>query len=216
MTRGQVLASTTTAHYSLLLTTDEDDVRAAQRLRYRVFAQEQGATLHSPEAGLDVDRLDGFCDHLVVRENTSGEVVGTYRILPPQRAAAAGGLYSDTEFELSAVAPLRRSLIEVGRSCVHPEHRSGAVIGLTWTGIARYLLLTGHRWLAGCASLPLLDGGGQAAAVWTQVRARHLAPARYSVTPHRPWLPPAAALVPARTSLPPLLGRAARPTRGRR
>jgi putative hemolysin len=173
----------------MLLTTDPDDVRAAQRLRHRVLADELGAVLRSPEPGLDVDRFDEFCDHLVVRDDSTGEIVGTYRMLPPERASAAGGLYSAGEFDLTALDPLRPSLVEVGRSCVHPDHRNGAVIGLVRAGIAGYLLLTGHRWLTGCASVPLADGGRLAATVWDLVLARHLAPSGYRARPHRPWDP---------------------------
>jgi putative hemolysin len=205
VTSSQVLVSTPEAaatRYSLLLTTDSDVVEAAQRLRYQVFAEELGATVHSPTPGLDVDRFDEFCDHLVVREDATGEVVGTYRMLPPQRAAAAGSLYSDGEFDLSALDPVRSSLVEAGRSCVHPDHRAGAVVGLVWSGIARYMLLTGHRWLAGCASVPLADGGVLAAGVREKVFASNLSPAEYRVTPHRPWT----ATTPHRkTALPPLL-----------
>jgi putative hemolysin len=207
VTSSQVLVRTPQAaasRYSLLLTTESDEVRAAQRLRHRVFAGELGAALHSPEPGLDGDRFDAFCDHLVVREDASGEIVGTYRMLPPERATAAGGLYAEGEFVLDALAPLRSSLVETGRSCVHPDHRNGAVVGLVWAGIARYLLLTGNRWVTGCASVPLDDGGGLAAGVADRVLARHLAPPAHRVQPRRPWDPTGVAR-PRRTELPPLL-----------
>lgn len=208
MTSSQVLVRTphdaAASRYSLVLTTNSDEVRAAQRLRYRVFAGELGATLHSPEPGLDIDRFDAFCDHLVVREDVSGEIVGTYRMLPPSRAAAAGALYAEGEFALPALDPLRSSLVETGRSCVHPEHRSGAVVGLVWAGLARYMLLTGNRWLVGCGSVALGDGGATAASVWDQVQARHLAPPSYRVRPHHPW-DPTVVDGPRRVPLPPLL-----------
>jgi putative hemolysin len=208
VTSTQVLARTPEAaasrRYSLLVTTDPADVRAAQRLRYRVFAEELGAALHTPEPGLDVDRFDEYCDHLVVREDATGEVVGTYRMLPPGRAAAAGALYSEGEFRLEDLAPIRPSLVETGRSCVHPDHRDGAVVGLVWAGIARYMLLTGNRWLGGCASVSVADGGGVAGAVWDRVLARHLSPEPYRVQPLRPW-DPRAGHRPRRPKLPPLL-----------
>jgi putative hemolysin len=204
VTSSQVLAAAPAARYSLLLTSDADDVRAAQRLRHRVFAGELGATLDSPEPGLDIDRFDAFCDHLVVREDATGEIVGTYRVLPPERAAAAGGRYAEGEFDLSGLASLGDGLVETGRSCVHPEHRDGAVVNLVWAGLARYLLLTGHRWLVGCASVPLADGGAVAASVLDRVQLRHLAPQPYRVTPHRPW-DATGVERPARTVVPPLL-----------
>ena len=69
---------------------------------------------------------------------------------------------------IDELAPLRRSLVETGRSCVHPDHGAGAVVGLVWAGIARYLLLTDNRWLIGCASVPLNDGGGRGVRVAQQ------------------------------------------------
>jgi putative hemolysin len=193
--------------YSLLVARDEGDaaeVRAAQRLRHDVFASELGATLHSEVDGLDVDAFDAFCDHLVVRDDSTGEIVGTYRMLPPEGAREAGKLYSDTEFDLSALADLRGSLVETGRSCVHPDHRSGAVVGLVWAGIARYMLLSGHSHLAGCASVSLADGGELAAGVWDVVRRKHFAPADRRVVPLRPWDTDSAPR-PARAVVPPLL-----------
>jgi putative hemolysin len=207
VTSSQVLARTPQAagsRYSLLITTDPDEVREAQRLRHRVFAGELGAVLHTPEPGLDIDRYDEFCDHLVVRDDITGEIVGTYRMLPPERAAAAGGLYMESEFRIDALAPLRSSLVETGRSCVHPDHRDGAVVGLVWAGIARYMLLTGHRWLGGCASVPLGDGGGVAASVRDRVRARHLPPQPYCVQPLTPW-DPDGVVRSQRAPMPPLL-----------
>src|SRR5882757_4735492 len=211
MTQSQLLVSTTpteqtgpTSRYSLLLTRNDADVEAAQRLRYQVFAGELGATLSDPENGRDIDRFDEHCDHLVVRADRTGEIVGTYRMLPPERTSATGGLYSDTEFDLSAFADLRPSLVEAGRSCVHPDHRTGAVVSLVWAGIARYLLLTGHSHLTGCASIPLADGGGLARGVWDLAQTKYMSPPDLRVTPLHPWdfesVPP-----PARTVVPPLL-----------
>jgi putative hemolysin len=170
-----------------MLTTDSNQVRAAQQLRHRVFVEELGASLATAGSGLDVDRFDAFCDHLIVREEHTGEVVGTYRMLPPERARAAGSLYAEGEFVIDDLAPLRRSLVEIGRSCVHRDHRSGAVIGLVWAGIARYMLLTGNRWLAGCASVPLTDGGATAAGVWDRALAHNLSPEPFRVRPFVPW-----------------------------
>ncbi|GAA3387858.1 GNAT family N-acetyltransferase [Streptomyces roseoviridis] len=192
--------------YVVGLARDQEDVRAAQRLRHLVFAGEMGARLEGPEPGLDSDAFDAYCDHLLVRREDTGEVVGTYRVLPPERAAVAGRLYSESEFDLTRLAPIRHDLVEVGRSCVHPAHRNGAVIALVWAGLARYMTRTGHDWLAGCCSVPLADGGTLAAATWDAVRTRHLAPEEYWVTPHRLWTPdPAAAPAEGRIELPPLL-----------
>jgi putative hemolysin len=189
--------------YTVTLARDEEDVRAAQRLRHDVFAGEMGALLPSPQPGHDIDAFDAYCDHLLVREEVTGQVVGTYRLLPPERAAIAGRLYSEGEFDLTALDTIRPGLVEVGRSCVHPDHRDGTVIGLIWAGIARYMVDRGHEWLAGCCSIPIADGGTLASAAWERARAKHLAPEEYRVRPLLPWQPS----VPdaPRTELPALL-----------
>ncbi|WP_446216724.1 GNAT family N-acetyltransferase [Micromonospora sp. IBHARD004] len=203
-------APLTTSGYTLLIADDPTLVAAAQRLRHQVFATELGATLHPGAAGLDTDEFDAHCDHLVVLRESTGEVVGTYRLLPPGRTDRR---YAEGEFDLAALDPLRDDLVEAGRSCVHPDHRSGAVINLMWAGITRYLHLRGSRWLGGCASVPVADGGTAAAEVWAQVSARHLAPPPLRVRPLRPWSAEApvavdpASLPPAerRALVPPLL-----------
>jgi putative hemolysin len=211
MTQTQLLVATpqgstdaSTARYSLLLTREDAHVEAAQRLRWRVFAGELGADLPDRGDGRDVDRFDEHCDHLVVRDDRTGEIVGTYRMLPPERVGAAGGYYSEGEFDLGAMLGLRPSLVETGRACVHPEHRNGAVVSLVWAGLARYLLLTGHSHMMGCASMPLLDGGVTAAGVWDIARAKHLSPPDLRVRPWRAWDADAVTRAP-RTVVPPLL-----------
>ncbi|HEX2301444.1 MAG TPA: GNAT family N-acyltransferase [Pseudonocardiaceae bacterium] len=201
MTTSQLLASSAetgngAARYSLLVAGEEGEVRAAQRLRHQVFAEELGAVLNSPEPGLDVDEFDAHCDHLVVRDDRTGQIVGTYRMLSPQGARDAGGLYCETEFDVPGLAGVRSGMVETGRSCVHAEHRTGAVVSLVWAGIARYMLLTGYRWLVGCASVPLRTPGAPdgsfAAGVWQTVRSRHYAPEQYRVRPLQPWPPQSA------------------------
>ncbi|MGV9215533.1 GNAT family N-acetyltransferase [Micromonospora sp. RB23] len=198
----------TTSGYTLLIADDPTQVAAAQRLRHEVFATELGATLAPGGAGLDVDPFDAHCDHLIVREDSTGQVVGTYRLLPPGRTDRR---YAESEFDLGALDPLRDDLVETGRSCVHPDHRSGAVINLMWAGLTRYLHLRGSRWLGGCASVPVDDNGRTVAGVWAQAQARHLSPPPLRVRPLRPWFAePAAALAAdgdpaARVAVPPLL-----------
>ncbi|SFR12473.1 Putative hemolysin [Lentzea waywayandensis] len=210
MTQPELLVSTPAQQgedvprYSLLVARDSEEVVAAQRLRYEVFAGEMGATLHTSVPGHDVDEFDQYCDHLVVRDDRTGEIVGGYRMLPPERAKEAGRLYGDGEFDLTNLNDIRSSTVETGRSCVHPDHRNGAVVSLVWAGIARYMLLSGHKWLVGCASIPLQDGGSFAAGVWDTVHAKHYAPEQYRVTPHNPWDVDAIAR-PDKTVLPPLL-----------
>jgi putative hemolysin len=184
MTILAVAAQGAVARYSVLMATGGAQVRAAQRLRHRVFAEEFGAVPPTREPGLDIDDFDAHCDHLIIREDSSGDVVGTYRMLPPGRTTR---LYAEDEFDLTALAPLRDALVETGRSCVHPAHRGGAVINLMWAGITRYMRLTGYRWLVGCASVPLRDGGATASAVWRLARHKHMSPPDWRMQPHLPW-----------------------------
>lgn len=151
------------------------EVREAQRLRYRVFAQEMGARLKSPLAGHDIDAFDPFCEHLLVRDADEGEVIGTYRVLTPQRAREAGGFYSDDEFDLSALSGLRGRMVELGRSCVDERHRQGGVILALWSALAQFMAAHRLDIMIGCASIPMRDGGHAAASLWNRLAPAHLA-----------------------------------------
>ena len=173
---------------SVAIADSADVIRAAQELRYRVFADEMGAKLSTPIAGVDVDAYDPFCQHLVVRDDASGEVVGTYRILTPECADHAG-YYSESEFDLTRLDPLRPGLVEIGRSCVHPDHRNGATIALLWAGLGHFMQEHGYEHLMGCASVSMADGGHIAASLYASLAggtARHLAPPEYRVFPRCP------------------------------
>jgi putative hemolysin len=160
------------------------EVAEAQRIRFKVFGEEMGANLPSAELGLDIDRFDEFCEHLLVRDHGNNKVVGTYRILPPEQAYIAGGYYSETEFDLSRLMHLRDRMVEVGRSCVHPDYRNGATITQLWSGLADYIGKHSHEYLIGCASISMGDGGHYAASVYNKVHKLHAAPAEYRVFPH--------------------------------
>jgi putative hemolysin len=171
--------------YSVGFARKADEIRAAQKLRWGVFADELGARLPSRTPGVDHDLFDPYCEHLVVRDDETGQVVGTYRVLSPEAARRVGGYYSENEFDLTRLREWRGRMVEIGRSCIHPAHRSGPVIALLWAGLARYMLSSGHSCLAGCASMSMADGGHGAAAVFEKLRARHLAPIECRVVPHR-------------------------------
>ena len=169
---------------------DADEVRAAQRLRFAVFVGELHAQL-TPEAmasGLDRDRFDDDCDHLLVwAEDRAGrmprELVGTYRVLTPAGARRAGGLYADQEFDLTPLDALRHRMVELGRACVHPAWRSGGVILALWSALGQYMVRHGLETMVGCASVGLADGGRFASALWHGVRATHLARPEWQVAP---------------------------------
>jgi putative hemolysin len=186
---------------SVGLARDRAEIRAAQRLRWRIFGEEMGARLHSDEPGLDQDAFDPHCSHLVVRDED--EIVGTYRILGPEAARRIGAYYSETEFDLARLAPIRPVLAELGRSCIDPRYRTGGVITLLWSGITRYVLARGYEYLAGCASMSMADGGGAARRFHAGLPAANVAPAEYCVFPRTalpPWRGESAAM-----AIPPLL-----------
>jgi putative hemolysin len=168
----------------------QDEVRQAQRLRYEVFALEMGARLDTWIPGHDVDLFDDFCEHLLVRDGESGEVIGTYRVLTPAQARRAGSFYSDTEFDLTRLRGLRGRMVELGRSCVHADHRHGGVILALWGALSEFMTRNQLDTMIGCASIPMLHNGvlcGDAAAsIWRQVRETHLAPIEYQVRPRLP------------------------------
>ena len=167
-----------------------DEVRQAQRLRFQVFAEEMGARLDTPVHGHDVDLFDEFCEHLLVREPSTGQVVGTYRVLTPTQARRVGSTYSDTEFDLTRLRFLRDRMVELGRSCVHPDHRHGGVIMALWGALLEFMVHNQLDTMIGCASIPMLHNGAvsghAAASVWQQLRETHLAPIEYHVLPRLP------------------------------
>ena len=168
----------------------QDEVRAAQRLRYQVFAGEMGARLTTSVAGHDVDLFDDYCEHLLVRDAACGEVIGTYRVLTPAQARRVGGTYSDTEFDLTRLRALRSRMLELGRSCVHAEHRHGGVIMALWTALGEFMVRNQLDTMIGCASIPMLHNGmvsgDVAASIWRQMSEKHMAPIEYQVRPRLP------------------------------
>ncbi|MCB6183403.1 GNAT family N-acetyltransferase [Leeia sp. TBRC 13508] len=189
---------------TLSLASSQADIEDAQRLRFKVFAEEMGATLPNAASGLDQDIFDPYCDHLLVRDERIGRVVGTYRILRPESAKRIGGYYSETEFDLTRLQHLRNQLVELGRSCVHRDYRSGGVITLLWAGLADYMARHGYDYLIGCASISMADGGHAAASIYRQLKEKHLAPAEWRVMPRCP-LPLYALNQHVLTEVPPLI-----------
>ncbi|WP_295642177.1 GNAT family N-acyltransferase [uncultured Methylibium sp.] len=186
-------ASTERVRLDVAWARDEGEVREAQRLRHLVFAEEMGARLSPPRgtpAGHDVDVFDAYCEHLLVRllgaDDEPGPVIGTYRVLTPAAAQRVGGLYSETEFDLTRLRPLRSKMVELGRSCVHPDHRSGGAILALWGALAEFMVRNELDTMVGCASISMRDGGHVAASLWEQLRHTHLAPIEWQVRPRLP------------------------------
>lgn len=174
--------------YTVAVARNAREVEEAQRLRYQVFMEEMGA--RAGAAGgreLDIDEYDADCDHLIVRDQESLQVVGCYRIMRPETAARRGAFYSDSEFDLSRLHHLRSRTAEVGRACIHPDFRTGSVIMLLWSGLARLVVESGYEYAIGCASVNLSDGHANAVAVYRETAAKCLAPSEYRVFPRHAY-----------------------------
>jgi putative hemolysin len=165
----------------------QDEVREAQRLRYDVFATEMGARLKDSIPGHDIDLFDDYCEHLIIRDEASEQVIGTYRVLTPVQAKRIGSTYSDLEFDLTRLRGYRDRMVELGRSCVHPEHRHGGVIMALWGALAEFMVRNKLDVMIGCASIPMLHqgviSGEVAASIWHQLKQSHLADVSDHVTP---------------------------------
>lgn len=190
--------------YQVRFASGPSEIRAAQRLRYQIFAEEYGARLNASEPGFDIDFYDDYCEHLIVRDQQEGAIVGTYRVLSPDAAKCLGSYYSENEFDLTRLAPLRSSIVEVGRSCVAAEHRTGSVITLLWMKLAEYMMKNNYGYLMGCASIPMQDGGHNAANLYLRLGKEHLSPFEYRVMP-RSTLPYERLANDQPASMPPLI-----------
>ncbi|SNT08349.1 GNAT family N-acetyltransferase [Tropicimonas sediminicola] len=145
--------------FDIRLAETEQDLLAAQRLRYAVFVEELGGDgpLVDHENRFERDRFDPHYDHLILvdrRRDAAAldHVVGVYRLMPGDRAEAAGGFYCAGEYDLAPLVETGRSLLELGRSCVHPEYRGGLALHHLWNGLGRYVVQRDIGILFGVAS----------------------------------------------------------------
>lgn len=178
------LLSTPTAVYDVRLARDVEDVRRAQALRFQVFNVELGEGLAASVATrLDEDPFDAVCDHLVVEHAPTRTIVGTYRLQTGRVALSNLGYYGAQEFDFGPYEAMRGELLELGRACVHQQHRNLIVLGLLWRGIAGYARSHGVRFLCGCSSLTSQDPAVGASAYADLCRQHLVAPAFRT----RPW-----------------------------
>lgn len=171
--------------YEALVAMNQATVEEALRLRYRVFAEEMGARLQS-DGGLDRDRFDDFCDHLIVRDRKTNKIVACTRLLSEQGAERAGGFYSEQEFYLGAVKQLPGKLLEVGRTCVDRESRGGVVLALLWSALSCYAATRGFSYFMGCASIPPGPNGFSVEAFYRSLRPEQVGPAWLEVSSRKP------------------------------
>lgn len=176
----------------------------AQALRYRVFGQECGARLDGAGLELDCDGFDAHCSHLGVRDLASGALVATTRLLDQDTARRLGRFYSEGEFRLHGLGRLQGPVLEIGRTCVAAGYRNGATIAVLWSLLAEILNEGDYRYLIGCASIPMQDGGIQARAVMQRLREHHLCQEAVRAEPRQP-LPALAVPDNLSAELPPLL-----------
>jgi putative hemolysin len=163
-----------------------ETVRATQALRYRVFAREMGARLHSRSNGLDDEDIDDYCDHLLVRDLKTGDIVACSRLLPDTAAARLGRFYSEGEFHLDDVLALPGRFLEIGRTCVDPAHRGSVVLGTLWNGLAEYVRQHRFDYLMGCASIPPGPSGFAVDAVYRRIAPDQFGPDSLNVVPRQP------------------------------
>jgi putative hemolysin len=144
--------------YVARLALTEEEKAAAFRLRFLVFNLEMNEGLESAYVdGYDKDHFDDVCDHLIVQEQSTGAIVGTYRMQMGDVAGQYFGYYSEQEFCFAPYEEMRGQIVELGRACIHRDHRSSEVLHLLWRGIARYALVNGGRYMMGCCSLTSQD-----------------------------------------------------------
>ncbi len=158
-----------------------DEVEASQGLRYRVFCEEMGAkpTQEMIAVKREFDSFDDYCDHLLVFDEALGKgpesVVGTYRLMRREGAERRGQFYSVDEYDISPLLAYHGEILEVGRSCVDQDYRSGSIMQLLWRGIAAYVFHFNIDILFGCGSLPGVDPG-QLRVPLSYLHHNHLAP----------------------------------------
>jgi putative hemolysin len=180
----RILGRSSTAYQIRRVCGEGDGVERAQRLRFEVFNLELEEGLSTSYAtGLDADPFDAVCEHLLVEEMSSGQVVGTYRMQTGRTAAGRLGYYSEQEFDLGRFEQARGEIIELGRACVDVKHRNLKVLSLLWKGIAEYAREQGARYLIGCSSLTSQDAG-EGWRMYQHLAVRHLAPEDWRTEPH--------------------------------
>jgi len=190
--------------YRVRLAITEKERTAAFRLRFLVFNLELNEGLESAfEDGYDIDRYDAVCDHLIVEHRETGAVVGTYRLQMGVVAKQHFGYYSEQEFDFSPYEAMRSQIVELGRACIHRDHRASEVLNLLWRGIARYVIGNGGRYMIGCCSLPSLDNA-EGHAVYRSLKS-YLAEPKLMTVPTERYRMPHALSEPGKVDPPKLL-----------
>jgi putative hemolysin len=176
-------APLTAGPYQIRLAQNAGDLFAAQRLRFEVFNVELNLGLDTSYlSGLDRDRFEGACDHLLIEEIRSGTVVGTCRLQTGQLAALNLGYCHARRFDFAPLEPIRFETLEISRACLHVEHRERSVLNLLWRAIVLYSTARGVRYLLGCSSHPT-QNVRLGAAMYASIAESNLAPVALRTAP---------------------------------
>lgn len=150
-----------------------EDIEQVQKFRYRVFCEEYTPKFPQAEQGLDVDVFDAHCDHLLLTDHRSNQIVGSYRVIPPSVAQRIGHLYCESLFDLSPLAHIRHSIVEIDRSCIDKPYRNGSTILLMWKMIFAYVQQHKFEYIMGCSSQSIDDGGQAVFALNERLKKHH-------------------------------------------
>lgn len=185
MTQIQARDEVEQRRFTAYIAKDAGSRYAALALRHHVFVDEMGAVLHTPYPGLDWDEVDAYCDHLVVRDNRTGQIVATTRLLSCDAAAQLGRFYSEHEFQLQGVLAQTGRFLEVGRTCVDTSQRGGLALPLLWKSIADYAATGKYDYLMGCASIQPGPAGFNVDGLYRQLAEEQMGPKNLDVRPLR-------------------------------
>lgn len=190
--------------FSIRLSTTDREIEETQRLRYDVFVREMGARVQDLNEGTESDQYDRYCQHLFVEELSTGKVIASTRLLTGSNALSFGGFYTESAFSASFVRDLDGVVVELGRTCVHVDYRSGGGIMLLWSGIAQLMRLWEIDYLLGCASVPCRDHGQLIRTLMAGPLSSHMSPKTLRAEPRVPVSPDLVPVVDG-AIMPPLL-----------
>jgi putative hemolysin len=182
----QILPEIRNHRYTVSIAQTDKEIEDALSLRYQVFYEELEREFDSSKT-IDEDKYDAQCHHLIVKENETGRVVGTYRLQSYEMAVAGEGFYSESLFNLSELPEevLSKSF-EVGRACIEAEHRSGRVLFLLWKGFAGYLQSLNKRYLLGSLGIPA-QSPEEALAIYNELKNDGVIHQKYQVSAKKPY-----------------------------
>ncbi len=170
-------------HFNIKLAENADEVRSAQRLRYRVFVEEMGCRLSAAhDEGLDVDPFDALCDHIIIVDQRTNETIGTYRLLRRSRLGPQDRFYAEGEFDIASIRALPGEILELGRSCVHRDYRRQTILNRLLAQIAAYIKEHRVTYLFGCPSVYTTEPA-QVSRFYDLLIRKYGAPPAYRVTP---------------------------------